>query len=125
MTRILSIACALAVLVAIPARAADETEKANSPIAEFHLSTPLVVGTTTLQPGSYKFQCKMVGDKEFLVVTSSEDGREVARVPCRPEELAAKTNISDFRSLRKPDGTANLTAVRIKGEKVAHRVVTE
>jgi hypothetical protein len=126
MTRVFTIACALAVVFAIPARAADQIEKANSPTAEFHLTQPLVVGSATLTPGSYKFQCRMVGDKEYLVVTSNEDGREVARVPCHPEELTAKIGVSDFRSLRRPDGPSSLTGVRIKGEKIEHRVlVTE
>ena len=66
----------------------------------------------------------MFGDKEFLVVTN-DDGREVARVPCRPEELKAKVELSDFRYSRNQTGAAILTAVRIRGEKIAHVVVTD
>lgn len=124
MIRMLSIACALAILVAVPASAADQTEKVMSPKSDFTLSQPLVVGATTLAPGQYAFQCKMIGDKEYLVVTG-EDGKEVARVPCVPEELTAKVQTSDFRYAKRPDGVAELTAVRIRGEKVAHRVVSD
>jgi len=125
MIRMLSIVCALAVLAAMPARAADPIEKPNSPAVDVRLSEPLVVGTTLLPPGAYEFQCRLAGDKEYLVVTSAADGREVARVPCRPEELKDKIVQSDIRSMRKPAGPRELTAVRIKGEKVAHTVGTE
>ncbi len=69
-------------LVAVSARAADENIHARSPKAEFALSRELVVGTTTLEPGADTFQCVTIGDADFLVVTN-EDGKEVARVPCR------------------------------------------
>lgn len=122
MTRIVVFACALVALVAVQAHAADQTMKAKSPKAEFTLSSDMVVGTTTLKPGTYKFQCVTVDDGEFLVVTN-DDGKEVARVPCKPEELKAKNDVSDFRFTRRPDGVAELTAVRIRGEKIGHRIV--
>jgi hypothetical protein len=55
------------------------------------------------------------------VVKSTEDG-EIARVPCEPEALTAKVPLSDFRTISR-DGRLYLTAVRIKGEDVAHRVI--
>lgn len=124
MTRIISFACAVVALFAIQARAADQAGKANSPKAEFKVSQELVVGTVTLKPGTYRFQCWMVGDDEFLVVTNDE-GKEVVRVPCKPSELTAKIDYSDFRFTRRPDGASALTGVRIRGEKVEHRVVTD
>ena len=123
MTRIVVFACAIVALVAVQSRAADQTMKAKSPKAEFTLSHDLVVGTTTLKPGTYKFQCVTVGESDFLVVTNN-DGKEVARVPCKAEELTTKNDMSDFRFLRRPDGIAELTGVRIRGEKVSHKVVT-
>lgn len=125
MTRIISFALAIIGLISLPVRAADQTERANSPKADFHLTQNMVVGTTTLKPGNYKVQCVMAGDKEFLVVTSADDGKEVARVPCHPEELQAKTQFSDFRFTKRADGVAELTGARIRGEKVEHRVTTD
>jgi hypothetical protein len=125
MTRFITVLCALAVLVAVPARAADQKEHAISPKTEFHFSHELLVGATTLKPGTYTFQCKMIGEQEFLVVTSVDEGKEVARVPCRPEELTAKIEMSDFRYTKRPDGLAQLTAVRIRGEKIAHRLILD
>jgi hypothetical protein len=122
MTRIVVFACAIVALVAVQARAADQTMKAKSPKAEFTLSSDLMVGTTTLKPGIYKFQCVTMDDADYLVVTS-EDGKEVARVPCTPEALKTKNDVSDFRFMRRPDGVAQLTGVRIRGEKVGHVVV--
>jgi hypothetical protein len=125
MKRILVLACAAAVLIAHPrALFAQDHSEANSPKAEFQISKSLVVGTTTLPPGTYKFQCVFADGSHFLIVTG-EDGKELARVPCKPEQLAGKIQLSDFRSITKPDGTQALTAVRIKGESVAHRLVLD
>ena len=123
MIRNVVFACAMVALVAAPSRAADQTMKAKSPKAEFTLSSEMVVGTTTLKPGTYKFQCVTMESGDFLIVTNDE-GKEVARVPCTPEELKSKNELSDFRFTRRPDGMAQLTAVRIRGEKVGHRVVS-
>ena len=116
--------CAVAVLVALPrAVFAQDHSEANSPKAEFQISKSLVVGTTTLPPGTYTFQCVFADGRHFLVVTV--DGKELARVPCTPEQLSGKIGLSDFRSVTKPDGLQALTAVRIKGEWVAHRLVLD
>jgi hypothetical protein len=123
MTRIVVFVCAFVALVAVNARAADPNMHPKSPKVEFNTSTTLAVGTSTLKPGTYKFQCVTIGDADFLVVTN-EDGKEVARVPCRPEELTARNDMSDYRFTRRPDGMAELTGVRFRGEKVTHRVIT-
>jgi len=122
MTRIV-LACAFVALASLPSRAADQAMQAKSPKAEIKISSALVVGAETLKPGVYQFQCVTVGDTDFLVVTN-DSGKEVARVPCRPEERPAKNEVSDYRYTRRPDGVAELTGVRFRGEKVIHQVVT-
>jgi len=125
MKRIFVLVCAAAFLIALPhAALGQDHSEANSPKAEFQISKALVVGTTTLPPGTYKFQCVFVDGSHFLIVTG-EGGKELARVPCKPEQLSGKIELSDFRSITKPDGTQALTAVRIKGESVAHRLVLD
>jgi len=119
-----NLAAAFAVLavVALPAgAAAQEHSHAKSPKSDLHVSEPIVVGDTTLKFGDYTFQCIEIDGKNFLVVKSDE-GKEVARVPCEAETLSSKVTSSDFRSTVK-DGKRYITAVRIKGETVAHRVV--
>ena len=125
MKRFIVLIAAVAVFVALPHAvfAQDHSEK-NSPKAEFTVSKSLVVGTTTLEPGTYKFQCIFADGTHFLIVTS-DDGKELARVPCKPEQVSGKITLSDFRSITLPDGTGKLTAVRIKGESVAHRLVLD
>jgi len=120
----LAAAAALTVVAFPNVAAAQANHHANSKKAEIHLSSPLTVGTTTLTVGDYKFQCVRFGDKDFLVVTTVEDGKEVARVPCTPEDLMDKPSVSDIRSV--PDGAGGrvLSAVRVKGDKIAHRVAT-
>ena len=119
------VAAVASTIVAFPNVAASQADHhANSKKAEIHLSSPLTVGTTTLKIGDYNFQCIRFGDKDFLVVTTVEDGKEVARVPCTPEELVEKPNVSEMRAV--PDGAGGrvLSGVRIRGEKIAHRVAT-
>ena len=119
----LAAAVALTIVAFPNVAAAQADHHANSKKAEIHLSSPLTVGTTTLKVGDYKFQCIRFGDKDFLV-TTVEDGKEVARVPCTPEELMEKPSVSEMRTV--PDGAGGraLSGVRIRGEKIAHRVVT-
>jgi hypothetical protein len=125
MKRLIVLMSALAFLVALPHAALAQDHEGNSPKADLHLSRALVVGTTTVQAGDYRVQCLFVDGKHVLVMTSSDDGREVARVPCTEEQLSGKVQLSDFRSIVRPDGTEALTAVRIKGEKIAHRLVLD
>jgi hypothetical protein len=118
-------ACFALTFAAFPQVAAAQADHhANSPKSEFHLSQPLTVGTTTLTVGDYKFQCLRIDGADFLVVTSADDGKEVARVPCKPEDLVAKVRMSDLRTVPDGRGGRALVAVRIRGEMVAHRVVS-
>ena len=59
-------------------------------------------------------------------MTSVEDRSEVARVPCTPQPLQKKIDISEFRSVERSDGSNVLTAVRIRGVDRApgHRKLT-
>ena len=110
-------ALAIPVLAAAqPAHSEMTTKK-----ADLTLSQPLIVGTTTVEPGEYRYHCVTINGETFLVVTSDR-GNEVARVPCTPEPLAKKTELSDVRTTTR-DGKTYLTAVRIKGEMVMHRIV--
>ena len=122
MKRLIFATCLLAAL-AFPLRAFSQVpHTADSRKADLHLSSSLVVGTTTLRAGDYLFQCRHIDGKDFLVVTSAENGKEVARVPCRAEALDSKASTTEFRSTKSADGTNTLTAVRIKGESIAHRI---
>ena len=123
MIRSILVSCALLAAIALPTRASAQAVHAgNSAKAEIHLSQPLVVGAQTLEPGDYTIQCKTIEGQEYLVVTSVEDRAEVARVPCTPQTLRKKVDISEFRTVERPDGSNVLTAVRIRGESIEHRV---
>jgi hypothetical protein len=122
MKRLLLTACASLAVLLLPVAASAQPAHADSPKVTMTLAQDMVVGTTTLQPGVYKFQCRTFDGKTFLVVTS-DNGKEITRVACVREMLDAKVADSELRSLLRPDGKRALTAVRLKGELVSHRIV--
>jgi hypothetical protein len=123
MKRLLLAVCTL-VVVLVPLRAAAQMPAAaDSPKVTITVEKPTLVGMTMLQPGDYKFQCRHVDGKSFLVITAAAGSKEIARVPCEEEVLSQKVADSELRSLVRPDGTRTLQSVRIKGETVGHRLV--
>lgn len=118
------VACGVVAALAFPVVASAQVEHiGNSKTAEFHLSQPLVVGTSTLQPGDYKFQCVFINGSHYMIVKSVEDGKEVARVPCTPQELGSTVDVSEFRSITRVNGSRELSGVSFKGETISHRIV--
>jgi hypothetical protein len=114
---------ATAAMLALPALAsAQPGHSEDSKKVDLHVSRTLAVGATVLKEGDYKVQCKFIDGQHVLVVTSADDGSEVARVPCTPEMLDGKPTLTEFRSIIRPDGTSALSAVRIKGDQNGHRV---
>lgn len=123
MKRLVLVACASLAVLILPAVASAQPVHADSPKAALTVTQDLVVGTTVLHPGEYKFQCRTFDGKTFMVVTSVETGKEITRVRCEAGMLDAKLSESQVLTLLRPDGTRALTAVRIKGEMVEHRLV--
>jgi hypothetical protein len=113
--------CAAAVVL-FPLRAAAQASGHDSPKVTISVPNPTLVGTTQLKPGDYRFQCKHIDGKTFLIV-SEVDGKELVRVPCEEQSLSDKVVASELRSIIQPDGTRHLQSVRIKGETIGHRVV--
>jgi hypothetical protein len=117
------VACGVVAMLAFPVFAsAQDIHTGPSKTAEFHLSSALTIGTSTLKPGDYKFQCILVDGGHYMVVKNVEDGKEVARVPCTPEDLGKKNEVSEFRSISRADGSRDLSAIRFKGETISHRI---
>jgi hypothetical protein len=122
MKRLMFIACASLAVLVFPLRAAAQHVHADSPKTTLTVTSTLVVGTTILQPGQYRFQCRTFDGRTFLIVTAI-NGKEIARVPCVKETLDAMVIESDYRSALREDGKRTMTSVRIKGELVAHRLL--
>jgi hypothetical protein len=122
MKRLVLAACVSLAVLLLPVAASAQPAHADSPKVTITLAQDVVLGTTTLRPGAYKFQCRTFDGKTFLVVTS-ESGKEITRVACEQEILDAKVAESELRTLLRADGTRTLTGVRLKGEKVSHRIV--
>ena len=117
---ILAASVAVAALL-LPLRAAAQPAHADSPKATLIVVNELVVGTATLQPGEYKIQCKTIEGKTFLVVVSTQTGKEVARVACVQEAFEGKVPETTYGS-KSDGGKRTLTWVRIKGETAQHTV---
>jgi len=122
-------AAALVAVFLLPARAFAQAtphdHAVDSPKVLIVVTQPLVIGTSILKPGDYKFQCRNFGGKTFLVVSAAETGKEIVRVPCVREMLEGAVPETQFSSIAREDGKRELTSVRIKGESVAHRLVTD
>jgi hypothetical protein len=125
MKRLILVASAALVALLLPLRAMAQPAHADSPKATLFVTQDLVAGTVTLTPGEYRIQCKHVDGKTFLVIVSTETGKEVSRVPCVEETLEAKVSDTQYGIKRLESGAATLTWVRIKGETAQHKVVTE
>jgi len=122
MKGLLLVAIGALVLVSTPGRAVAQTAHPHRAKADLSISSPIYVGNTLVKPGDYKVQCVDVQGKDFLVMTSLETGKEVVRVPCKPEVLKDKVAVSSFVTIIREDGTKELQSVRIKGETIAHAV---
>ena len=119
---ILGACTALVVLLPFRAGAQEPAHAVDSPRVTITVDNPTLVGDTMIKPGQYKFQCRHVDGKSFLVVTAEND-KEVARVPCTQDALPQKSENSELRAIVRPDGLRALQSVRIKGETIAHRIV--
>lgn len=123
MKRLILVVCgALALL--LPSVASAQVPHGDSKKVTMYISDTFVAGTTTVTPGEYKFQCKMIDGVDYLIITSADTGKEVARVPCTPEALQTPAATNQVLS-RKTDteGVVQLTAVRFKGETIGHRLI--
>jgi hypothetical protein len=117
MYRLLVVAGMLAILAA-PAAAAQDTHRVSK--TEVTFTTPVVVGTTTLAPGRYRFECRMIDGQHVMVVT--QKGKEMARVPCTPTALDSEVTETGYRTVKRGEERV-LTEIRIHGESIAHRLV--
>jgi hypothetical protein len=122
MKSLMLVVCA-AVAVLLPTRAAaQDPAHGDSPRVTITVEHPTQAGPVVLKPGDYRFQCRHIDGKTFLVITQSGKSDEIARIPCTEEALNGKAPYSEMRAVLAPDGTRTLQSVRIKGETIGHRV---
>jgi copper(I)-binding protein len=125
MKRLFVVLCGAVALLALPALASAQTHADKVHKADLHFSDPTVVGTVTLEAGDYRFECKTIDGKHVMVLKNAENGKEVASVPCKPVDLTAKVDATQFRTIKREDGKRALSDIRVKGELIAHTVVAE
>jgi hypothetical protein len=122
MKRSLFVVCLAAIVAFLSTPSFAQTAHVQGGKADLAVSSPLMVGSTTLEPGEYKIQCLTVDGKEYLVVTAK--GKEITRVPCKSEALDKKVTETTVLTSSAANGAKKLTGLRIKGEMSAH-IVTE
>lgn len=123
MKRVILAASVALVALLLPLRAAGQPAHADSPKVSLIVANELVVGTATLLPGEYRIQCKTIDGKTFLIVVSTETGKEVARVACVREAFDGKVSDTTYGTSSDSAGKRTLTWVRIKGETSQHKVM--
>jgi hypothetical protein len=124
MVRVLIVVVAVLAAIALPTVAsAQVAHPETGRKAEFRLSSAVLIGDKTVQPGDYRFECKNIDGQHMLVVTSVDGDQEVARVPCNAVELARKAALSQLLTTKK-NGIDVLTEVDIKGETIGHRLAS-
>jgi hypothetical protein len=111
-----------AALTAAPAAAQAPQGHGGGKAAVTEVAKALLVGTVTVEPGTYRFECKHLDGRDYLVVSIVESKEEVAKVPCTPINLERKVQYTELRTMKRPDGALVLTQVRIAGETIAHGV---
>ena len=109
-------------MFALPSLASAQDHHTASK-ADLTFSEPIVLGGSTLSPGTYRFACDLIDGKHVMIVTSLASGKEVARVPCKPVMLDSKVGETEYRSVRTAKGKI-LTDVRIKGEAIVHSLAS-
>jgi len=114
---------AVFVLLLVAVRAFGQPAHVDSPKVTVTVTQTLLVGPAILLPGDYKVQCRLIDGKTFLIVTSVENGKEIALFECERETLREKVTETQMHAITVGDGTQRLRAVRIKGELVAHRLL--
>ena len=104
---------------------------------EVEFSTVTRVGATTLQPGLYRFQHKLVDGQHFVVIedrgtmphggqhaTATAKG-EVARVACKVVPLTGKSRQTLVNITKAADATWEITQLRIRDERMEHVLALE
>jgi len=112
--------CLAAVVAFLSTSSFAQTAHVSGGKTNLPLSSPLVVGSTTVQPGEYTIQCQTIDGKEYLVVSAK--GKEVAKVPCKSETVDSKVTESSVLTSSNADGSKKLVGLRIKGETSTHTV---
>jgi hypothetical protein len=120
MKRLIVITCAALALCGLARTAsAQPGHTGDSKRVDIRVAEPMLVGDTLVAPGDYRFQCRHIDGKDLLVVTTT-NGKEIARVPCHPEALEGAVQLSEYRAMKRDDGQRVLKSVRLKGDTVAH-----
>lgn len=126
MKRLILVASIALVALASPLWAvAQPAHHADSPKVTLYVGQELAVGAVTVAAGEYRIQCRTIDGKTFLVLVSTETGKEVARVPCQPGAFAGKVPETTYGTEKNAAGKRTLSWVRIKGETSQHNVVTD
>ena len=92
----------------------NATEKKSSD--EIQLSTPVQVGSTTLEPAKYRIAC----DRTTMTFTNVSNGEEALAVPCKGKEMAKKAENTEVHTSMNKDGVRVVDKILLRGSTVEH-----
>jgi hypothetical protein len=115
------LAIAAFAFIALPgtARAAQHDHPAVTKTS-LRFSESIVIGGVTVKAGEYRFICQQIDGVETMVVKSTDTGKEVARVVCKPTDLAAPAKETLYETVKDATGAIVLRDLQIKGQTIAH-----
>ena len=92
----------------------NATEKKASD--EIQFTSPLQVGSTTLEPARYRIAC----DRTTMTFTNLSKGEEVLAVPCKGKEMAKKAQDTEVHTSLNKDGVRIVDKILLRGSTVEH-----
>ncbi len=123
----------LAAVMLIPALASAQGKALGlGKNGDVELTAVASIGSTALQPGSYRFRYLEQDGRHYLIVKAREQerrggrrygvgsGTEVARVECVLIPLGQKIRQTKLLLTTDPDGTSRIAQIQIKGEAAGH-----
>ena len=115
---------AIALLLLTIASTAVAAGSANTDVGKnwtLTLYHPTHVGNTLLKAGDYNVRHIKDGEQHFLAF--SANGKEVARVSCKMEQLPQKAPTTELTENRDSSGERQLTAIAFKNDTIRHELL--
>ncbi len=83
---------------------------------EIQISTPVKIGTATLEPARYRIAC----DRTEMTFTRVSNDEKVLSVPCKGKELPQKAANTEIHTSLNKEGVRVVDKLLLRGSNVEH-----